>query len=204
MALFGHIGEFAEGHEEWPHYVERMEHFLSANGIDSNERKRAVFLSVIGPRIYKLLCSLVAPAKPGEKTFAELVAALTQHLAPKPSEIVQRYKFHTRFRRQGESVAVFVAELRALAQTCNFGDTLEVMLRDRLVCGMDEDFIQRRLLAEPNLTYKKALELALGLETAAKNARELQTTAASGQAVVHTLGMSSTSQVTGAVTACWR
>ena len=125
-----------------------MEHFLSANGIDSNERKRAVFLSVIGPRIYKLLCSLVAPAKPGEKTFAELVAALTQHLAPKPSEIVQRYKFHTRFRRQGESVAVFVAELRALAQTCNFGDTLEVMLRDRLVCGMDEDFIQRRLLAE--------------------------------------------------------
>jgi len=44
MALFGHIGEFAEGHE-WPHYVERMEHFLSANGIDSNELKRAVFLS---------------------------------------------------------------------------------------------------------------------------------------------------------------
>ena len=87
-------------------------------------------------------------------------------------------------------MAVFVAELRALAQTCNFGDTLEVMLRDRLVCGMDEDFIQRRLLAEPNLTYKKALELALGLETAAKNARELQATAASGQAVVHKLGMS--------------
>ena len=121
-----------------------MEHFLSANGIDSNERKRAVFLSIIGPRIYKLLCSLVAPAKPGEKDFAELVAALTQRFAPKPSEIVQRYKFHTRFRRQGESVAseivqrykfhtcfrrqgesvaVFVAELRALAQTCNFGDT---------------------------------------------------------------------------------
>ena len=112
---------------------------------------------------------LVAPAKPGEKDFAELVAALTQRFAPRPSEIVQRYKFHTRFRRQGESVAseivqrykfhtcfrrqgesvaVFVAELRALAQTCNFGDTLKVMLRDRLVCGMDEDFIQRRLLAE--------------------------------------------------------
>jgi len=135
MAPFGHIGEFAEGHEEWPHYVERMEHFLFANGIDSNERKRAVFLSVIGLRIYKLLCSLVALAKPGEKTFAELVAALTQHFAPKPSEIVQRYKFHTHFRRQGESVAVFMAELRALAQTCNFGDTLEVMLRDGLVCG---------------------------------------------------------------------
>ena len=108
MVLFGHIGEFAEGHKEWPQYMERMEHFLSANGIDSNEPKRAVFLSVIGRGIYKLLCSLVAPEKLGEKTFAELVAALTQHFAPKQSKIVQRYKYHTHFRRQGESVAVRV------------------------------------------------------------------------------------------------
>ena len=36
------------------------------------------------------------------------------------------------------------------------------------------DNIQRRLLSEPRLDFKKAMELALGLETAVKNARELQ------------------------------
>ena len=36
--------------------------------------------------------------------------------------------------------------------------------------------IERRLLAEETLTLKKAQELALGMETAAKNLRELQGT----------------------------
>ena len=40
------------------------------------------------------------------------------------------------------------------------------MLRDRLVCGINDDSIQKRLLEESNLTYKKAVELARGLETA--------------------------------------
>ena len=38
-ALFGHIGEFVEGREQWPQYVERLKHFLAANGITDAERK---------------------------------------------------------------------------------------------------------------------------------------------------------------------
>ncbi|KAL5500718.1 hypothetical protein EMCRGX_G012314 [Ephydatia muelleri] len=40
------------------------------------------------------------------------------------------------------------------------------MLRDRIVIGVNDPNIQRRLLAEPNLTLKKALEIAQALETA--------------------------------------
>lgn len=43
------------------------------------------------------------------------------------------------------------------------------MLRDRLVCGIANVHMQKRLLAEPNLTLKKAVELALGMEAAVKN-----------------------------------
>ena len=108
-----------------------------ANGVKEEEQKRAIFLSVMGPRSYKLLSSLVAPKKPGEKKYAELVSVMTQHHSPAPSEIVQRYRFHSRFRQQGETVATFVAELRSLAKTCNFGEVLDDMLRDRLVCGIN-------------------------------------------------------------------
>ena len=68
----------------------------------------------------------------------------------------------------------FVSELRTLAQTCNFGGSLGDMLRDPLVCGINDDYIQHHLLSELRLDIKKAMELALGLETAVKNARELQ------------------------------
>ena len=116
--------------------TQRMGHFLAANGVTTEERKHSIFLSVVGPKTYKLLCSLVSPNKPEDKSIAELVQALKSHYNPEPSEIVERYKFHTRFRKPGESVATFVSELRTLAQTCTFGDSLGDMFRDRLVCGI--------------------------------------------------------------------
>ena len=67
--------------------------FRIANGITDGAKKWAVFLSVIGASNYKLLSSLIAPAKPGEKEYSALVDKLTEHFTPAPSEIVKRYKF---------------------------------------------------------------------------------------------------------------
>ena len=49
------------------------------------------------------------------------------------------------------------------------------MLRDQLVWGISNDAIQQRLLQEAKLTYKRAVELAQGLETAAQNVKTLKT-----------------------------
>lgn len=48
-------------------------------------------------------------------------------------------------------MASCVAELRNLSKHCNFGATLEVMIRDRLVCEIMDDKIQRHLLSENEL-----------------------------------------------------
>ena len=48
------------------------------------------------------------------------------------------------------------------------------MLRDRLVCAINDKRVQRRLLAEPRLTFAKALELAQAAETAQSNAKQLE------------------------------
>jgi len=173
-ATFGRIDEFEQGKEDWIQYVERLEHFFGAKDVSTDAKKRSILLSVMGPSAYKLLRSLVSPDKPGEKSYEELVTAMKLHHNPVPSEIVQRYKFNCRFRREGESVAKFVSELRSLAEFCNYGATLDDMLRDRLVCGIHDDHIQRRLLAEEKLTFQKAMEIAVAMETAASNSRMLQ------------------------------
>lgn len=168
-ASLGKIDEFDRHREDWQQYVERLEFYFIANGITTEEKKRAVFLSVIGSPTYRILRNLLTPDKPGDKTYEELTTVLQQHYSPAPSEIVERFKFYSRSRRAGESVANFIAQLRSLAQHCNYGASLDNMLRDRLVCGINDDSIQKRLLAEPNLTYKRAVELARGLETADRN-----------------------------------
>lgn len=102
--------EYNAGKEEWSQYVERLDHFLAANGI-KDAKKKDVFLAVIGPPTYKLLKSLVAPAKPGEKEYEQLVQLLMQHFEPAPSEIMKRYCFNSRIWQKGESVAIYVSEL---------------------------------------------------------------------------------------------
>ncbi|XP_041379597.1 uncharacterized protein K02A2.6-like [Gigantopelta aegis] len=77
----------------------------------------------------------LSPQKPSEKTFDELVKLVQEHHQPPPSVTVQRFAFHSRTRKEGKSIANFVAHLRELLEHCQFGDTLNDMLRDRLICG---------------------------------------------------------------------
>ena len=79
---FVKVKAFNPSQDEWPLYVERLEHVFVANGITDGAKKRTVFLSVIGASNYKLLSSLVAPAKPGEKEYSALVDKLTEDFTP--------------------------------------------------------------------------------------------------------------------------
>ena len=175
--LLGHIEEFDPSVEEWKQYVERLEQFLQANDItgeDKAVKRRATFLSVIGRSAYNLLRSLLAPTKPTDKIYEQLVEILTKHYSPAPTEVMQSFRFNSRARKDGESIANYVAELRRLAEGCNYGDSLKKMLHDRLVWGVKDTTIQKKLLAETDLTLDKAIQLAQSSETAEKNLKEME------------------------------
>ncbi|KAK0139329.1 hypothetical protein N1851_024035 [Merluccius polli] len=173
-AMVGTLTAFDSQTQTWEEYVEVLGHFFVANGIADEGKKRAILLSSVGSRTYSLMRNLLSPNKPGEKSYEDLTALLQSHYNPKPSEIVQRFKFNSRVRATTETVTEYVAVLRELAQHCNYGDKLKEMLRDRLVCGVADDRMQRRLLAEPELTFERALKVALAMETATRDVRDLQ------------------------------
>ncbi len=124
MALHGSISAFDCSSEDWPLYTERLGQYFAANDIASAEKQRAILLSACRAPTYKLIRNLVTPDKPTDRTFAQIVELVKNHFAPKPSVIVQRYRFNSRVRQQGESVATFVAELRRLTEHCEFGPSL--------------------------------------------------------------------------------
>ena len=59
----------------------------------------------------------------------------------------------------------------ASSHNTEFGTYLDEALRDRLVCGIHSSHMQKRLLSEDKLTFKRALELALAMETAAEDTK---------------------------------
>ena len=193
MPVHGKVEWFDPATEDWSTYVERLEHYFIANDIATEAKRRSTLLTVAGPEVYSLACNLVAPNKPGDKSYDDLVALIKNHYSPAPSIIVQRYKFHTRVRKQGESAANFVADLRSIAKYCEFGDVLDDMLRDRLVCGINEPKTQKRLLSEPKLTLKTAFELAQAIETASKDLLDIQPSPVAGDVPVHQMLQAATS-----------
>lgn len=61
-----------------------------------------------------------------------------------------------------------------MAEDCEFGEVLPDMLRDRLVCGINNARIQRCLLQESNLQFEDAMKVARAMETADKNSTKLR------------------------------
>ena len=49
-------------------------------------------------------------------------------------------------------------------------------MRDRIVCGINHEHIQKRLFAEPTLTFQKAVDIALAEEAAEKQTYDVRTT----------------------------
>ena len=173
---YGKLDEFDPALcEDWTQYIERMEYYFLANGITSANKQRTLLISAMRAKAYKALRNLITPHNPSDKSFKQFVEVMTKHFCPLPSEIIQRFKFNTRARKPGESVANYIAELQALSHYCNFGDTLELMLRDRIVYGINDTQTQKHLLAEKNLTYVKAKEIALALEPAVPGTMDIQT-----------------------------
>ena len=108
---------------------------MQANTIEDTGQQRAILVSVCGPATYQLIHNLVSSKNPTELKITDLIAQ--KHLDPKPSVFIKRFHFNEHNRRVGESVAAHVAELRQLAEHCEYGTTLNDMMCDRLICGVE-------------------------------------------------------------------
>lgn len=183
--LFGRVGEFNVARETFSAYVERMEMFFTANNIVTitgegsaatnlvvANRKRAIFLTEVGPEVYTTLSNLLAPTKPEDVSFTNIVEVLEKHYNPKPLEIAQSFHFGTRNKKSEESVSDYVLALKRLAVHCNYGEFLNRALRDRFVCGLNNPKIQNKLLNTDDLTFEKACGIAKTMEMADRNTQE--------------------------------
>ena len=117
MATLGSIESFKPGSEDWNAYSERFDQYVIANDIKDEKKIVATFLTTIGSKTYNLLRDLLAPTKPSEVKFTELVKTLRDHYEPKPIVIAERFHFHKREQHEGKSVAEYSAALKKMLRT---------------------------------------------------------------------------------------
>lgn len=177
----------------WSTYVERLRMHFVVNEVKESLRL-PMLISAMGDAAYELMVTLCSPEKPDELGFDKVVKIVQEHLQPIPSIVAERYKFRQCRQLAGQSISVYVAELKRLARTCQFTESLDDNLRDQLVCGLNKDYIRQRLFTEQELKFNNALAIAKALEAAEQNAAVVEGNAAGVRNIgvidgVHTLSM---------------
>ena len=158
---------------EFEDYLDRIDYFIHANKITDAARKRFILLSILHSSYYKTLKSLVYPENPRNCAYDDLIEHLRNHYCPAPTPVMSRWKFNRRSQLPEESVAQFVAALRKIAENCNFGVTLNDMLRDRLQQGVRNKLIQQTILDQEDQDFGAVYKKAVSMETTAKEMKML-------------------------------
>ncbi|XP_077545503.1 uncharacterized protein LOC144158478 isoform X2 [Haemaphysalis longicornis] len=164
MASLGQFERFDED-EDFESFVERFEHYVRAVKV-SDDLKVSTFVTAMGKNTYRTLKYLLAPSKPEEKEYSELVTVLKEHYVPSRTVIGERFRFNRRSQHEGESAVAFAAELKRLASSCEFGPFLEEALRDRFVAGLKDEPTQAGLITKSTLTFASACDIAECVELA--------------------------------------
>ena len=170
----------------WKHFAQEVEIFIAAAHGEKDDRTKAyIFLNLAGREAIEKEKSFVyAPAvlyEDGtvrvEAESRESIEVLKRKFAeicdPRGNVIMERHKFNTRIQKEGESFQSFVADLRILANTCEYGILKDELIRDKIVCGVSSRHVRKQLLKERELTVDRAIHIGIANELSDRNNTEL-------------------------------
>ena len=162
----------------------RMEaaHSLLESSSGSSVDKKTYLLATIGSKASILIADLLAPLSISDAsiTYSDIKATLTSHLKDQHLEIAERCNFYSANQTSRETSSQFYSRLKKLSEHCNFGSSLNSMLRDRMVLGCRSLEARKRLLQEEPLTLQKVKDTLAMFEAIeiAKNGALAETSSA--------------------------
>ena len=154
------IEPFNKNVEDFETYGTRIKlHFIINDVLE--KKQVPLFLTLIGAETFILAINLLLPKQPELCNLHETITILTNHFKPKTFQVYEKYTFSNRNQKSNETIAEYVAELKPLARTCEFGDSLKLALRDKLVMEALIKSTQRSFLfTESGLTLQNEFDLA--------------------------------------------
>ena len=147
----------------WAFFREQWENYeVAADLIEKDDAVRSATLkTVMGRECYDVLRHL--SMEEGDRKKPTVILDKL-HFTPKKNTINKRFVFGNSQQRPGQSTEEFIAELRRLASSCNFGQLRGELIPDRLVIGIADKIVQAQMLRERDLTLEKAEDMCRASE----------------------------------------
>ncbi|XP_054259874.1 uncharacterized protein K02A2.6-like [Macrosteles quadrilineatus] len=154
---------------QWKNYVTLAEAFSSKSTNLSNKKIRlALFLSVIGGKAVRLINKLFN--EPSD--VDEIISRLDEYFQEAKNVTYERYNFNSAKQDAQESCKDYINRLHELVGKCDFEalanlskkEIEEQLICDRLVAGIANVRLRKRLLTKSDLSLNKATQLCIADE----------------------------------------
>ena len=144
----------------WKKWSQIWKAYEIVTGLDKQPSalRVATFITCIGPDALEIHTALPFSSDVERENIDKVLELWQSYCMGKTNVIYERYKFNNRSQELDESIDAYTTALRTLAETCEFGSLKEDLIRDRLVCGIRDNSLRKKLLQEPKLTLNKCLD----------------------------------------------
>ena len=123
-----------------------------------------MFIASVGVDALTIVNALPYARQEDKKDLVKILDLMVRHCTGAESEAYERFKFYSRSQGDGEPFENFLTALRTLVRTCNCRkdsvDYSAEMIRDRIIMGIRDSAVRRRIL------MKNDAELDLALRSA--------------------------------------
>ena len=142
--------------DEWPRWLRRLEQYRVASGLSTDDEGKQVYtlLHCLGDEAGEVFAACGATDKV-IKVYAEAVHTFEKFFGVRKNLIFERTRFSSRDQMEGESTERYLLVLHALARNCEYGQLREELIRDRIVIGILDKALSKRLQMDPELTLEK-------------------------------------------------
>ncbi|XP_071104112.1 uncharacterized protein [Haliotis cracherodii] len=159
MASPGELALGGDMAENWRRWKGHFLLFLETMTEKDDDIQTSTFLNAIGNEALNVYHSFHWDREGDMENVSKILEKFGSYCYPHTSVMYERYLFNMRCQQEGENIDNYVAELRNMARSCEFGTLTENLIRDRVICGIHDDKVRSKLLREEDLYLEKAIEI---------------------------------------------
>lgn len=147
--------------ENWEVFSQVWENYEIITGLEHEDDRYRIahFMTAIGQEAVKIHNGLPFKDEAEKKKFSTILKLWKEYCSGRTNLTYERYKFNICTQSKGEGFEQFYVRLRSLATTCEYDKFIDDFIKDRIVVGLIDDSVRKRLLQEQNLTLQLCLDI---------------------------------------------
>lgn len=151
--------------ENWRQRIQQFRLYLTATGIDKKplQVQCSSLLTVAGEEEVEIFNTFGLRSQDAKKIDV-VSSKFEEYCTSKKKITYEQHIFNTRAQGVTEAIEAYITELRKLTKSCEFGELLDSLNRNRIVCSIRSNALRKRLLRGKDLNLERAVEICKSAE----------------------------------------